>query len=61
MAPRSDSGRLVIEIDPEIKKELYVALAKKQLTLREWFLNRVQEFLSDSAQREINFGANDKP
>ena len=33
------SGRIVIEIDPETKQQLYSMLALNGLNLKEWFLN----------------------
>ena len=35
---KGSSGRLVIEIDPSVKKELYERLGEKGLNMREWFL-----------------------
>ena len=35
---KGDSGRLVIEIDPSIKRELYDTLGDKGLNMKEWFL-----------------------
>lgn len=49
------SGRLVIEIDPELKRDLYAALEREGLTLREWFLKRAQHYLSDSSQLSLQF------
>lgn len=47
---RGNSGRIVIEIDPEIKDQLYVALAKNKLTLKDWFLTQCSSYLSDASQ-----------
>lgn len=49
------SGRLVIEIDPELKRDLYAALDREGLTLREWFLRHAQHYLSDSSQLSLQF------
>lgn len=35
---RGNSGRIVIEVDPEFKNRVYVALAKRQMTMKEWFV-----------------------
>lgn len=43
--PRGDSGRIVLEIDPSQKRRLYAILDHKGITLREWFLCRVREYL----------------
>lgn len=50
---KGSSGRLVIEIDPELKKELYEALEKEELTLKDWFLKNAGQFLKDKAQPSL--------
>ena len=52
------SGRIVIEIDPETKQELYQALAKENLTLKHWFLNQAEEFLKDRQQLKLELVTN---
>ncbi|MBP1139312.1 hypothetical protein JOE29_001263 [Pseudomonas sp. PvP009] len=39
------SGRIVIEIDPSFKRELYSALAKDAKSLKEWFLESAQVYV----------------
>ena len=56
---KGSSGRIVIEVDPEIKHELYEALQKEELTLKEWFLNNADKFLKDKAQMSL-FGSEDE-
>jgi len=43
---KSESGRVVIEIDPEMKRFLYSALALDQQTLKEWFVDNAQQYIS---------------
>ncbi len=50
---RGKSGRIVIEIDPTKKDELYKALAMEGLTLKEWFLRRVEILLGDIRQPNL--------
>ena len=59
---KGESGRLVIEIDPSIKKELYDTLGDKGLNMKEWFLMNAKAYLrenkrvtqlSDSASKEV--------
>lgn len=33
-----NSGRIVIEVDPALKRQLYVFLAEQGLTLKDWFV-----------------------
>ena len=43
------SGRIVIEVEPGLKRELYAALARDGSTLKEWFLRSAQAYLSNTA------------
>lgn len=47
---RGDSGRLVLEIDPEFKREFYAALALEGLTAKDWFLGQAKSFVSGIQQ-----------
>lgn len=40
------SGRIVIEIQPDLKQELYEALAQDNKSLKKWFLEHVDEYLA---------------
>lgn len=51
--PVGQSGRIVIEIDPELKHELYAALKGDDVTLKQWFLARVEEYLRDRGQLSL--------
>lgn len=41
------SGRIVLEIDPNLKKRLYSLLALDSLTLKDWFLIKVTEKINE--------------
>jgi hypothetical protein len=43
---KGESGRIVIEIDPDLKRQLYIALAMKNVTLKQWFIDLIQRELS---------------
>lgn len=47
------SGRIVIEVDPRVKRHLYAALTKDGMSLKEWFLTSAQAYLSSVDQ--MNF------
>jgi len=47
------SGRIVVEIDPELKRELYGCLSADGLSLREWFLDMAQQYLDTRAQLRL--------
>ena len=44
------SGRIVIEVDTGTKRELYSALNKEGLTLKEWFLKSAISYISNGSQ-----------
>jgi hypothetical protein len=48
-----DSGRIVLEIDPDEKQALYAALAKEGLTLKNWFLRQVDTYLREGGQLSL--------
>ena len=47
---RGESGRIVLEIDPSDKGELYTALTKDGMTLKDWFLRQASQYLRDRNQ-----------
>lgn len=47
---RGKSGRIVLEIDPEFKKKLYLELAKNDLTLKDWFLESAEDYINSFDQ-----------
>jgi hypothetical protein len=53
--PVSDSGRVLVEIDPTLKRELYCALEREGLTLKEWFTCRANQYVADSIQLSLRF------
>jgi len=44
------SGRIVIEVEPEVKRQLYSALTKDGMSLKEWFLRHADEYLAAGGQ-----------
>lgn len=50
---RGPSGRLVIEMDPNLKRDLHSALAADGLTLKDWFLKHVSEYVADRRRPTI--------
>ena len=47
------SGRIVIEVDIELKKMLYASLEKENLTLKEWFVRNATNYLRDAEQPSL--------
>jgi hypothetical protein len=50
---RGDSGRIVIEMEPEAKRQLYAALALTGSTLKDWFIKRAAEFCAEATQPSL--------
>ena len=44
------SGRIVAELEPELKRQLYAALAVDGLTFKQWLIWQTERFLSDRQQ-----------
>jgi hypothetical protein len=54
---RGTSGRIVLEVDRETKRELYAALAREGLTLKAWFLEQARGYVRGYGQRRLSFVA----
>jgi hypothetical protein len=50
---KGDSGRIVIEIAPELKRELYAALALSGSTLKDWFIRNAEAYCTHLNQGEL--------
>ena len=53
---KGSSGRLVIVVDPGLKRDLYVELARRGLTLKDWFIGQATTFLETSRQPSLFVG-----
>ena len=49
------SGRIVLEIDPDMKREIYAALDREGRSLKDWFLEAVQSQLLEREQLRLAF------
>ena len=41
--PRGASGRIVVEIEPALKRQLHAVLALEGKTLKDWFIQQASE------------------
>lgn len=48
---KGDSGRVVVEIDPKLKRELYSALAIDGQTLKDWFIAAAENFVVERSRK----------
>ncbi|MBT43831.1 MAG: hypothetical protein CMF12_15080 [Idiomarina sp.] len=40
------SGRIVLEVDPELKRELYGKITAEGISLKEWFIASATDYLN---------------
>lgn len=50
---RGKSGRVVVEMDPNLKGDLYDALERDGLTLKDWVLTQAERYLSERDQLRL--------
>lgn len=55
MAHFGKSGRVVIDIDPDLKKQLYSTLSLSGSTLKEWFCKTAESFCHESVEPSLMF------
>ena len=53
--PVGSSGRIVIEVDPLVKRQLYAALHADGLTLKDWFQQNLHAYLANREQLPLAF------
>jgi hypothetical protein len=58
--PVSDSGRVLIEIDPDLKRDLYSALDREGLTLKQWFTTHVNRYVAESIQPALDLAGTER-
>lgn len=50
---RGPSGRIVLEIDPQLKGDLYVELARRNMTLKAWFVSEAKGVVRTGGQMPL--------
>ncbi len=50
---KGESGRIVLEVEPELKKALYSILAMEQQTLKDWFVDKAQKHIIEKKSEII--------
>jgi hypothetical protein len=50
---KAGSARIVIEVDPDLKRQLYSALAIENSTLKEWFVGAAQQYIAERRQPRL--------
>ena len=52
---KGDSGRVVIEIEPDLKRRLYSTLAMDSSTLKDWFIQCAESYVKDKTARQTDY------
>jgi hypothetical protein len=50
---RGESGRIVVEIDPAVKRDLYTALSASGQTLKDWFIQQAADYCARMSQPSL--------
>ena len=53
MAVNRKSGRLVVDIDPELKLALHAALAAEGLSLKDWVVKQARDYVDSLSQPSL--------
>lgn len=48
-----ESGRIVLEIEPQLKRELYSSLALESKSMKEWFVSLAEQYVRTQGQPEL--------
>ena len=56
---RGQSGRIVLEVDVDLKNALYARLEEDKSTLRTWFIKRAQEFIGSPRKKAVQLSMKD--
>ena len=55
-----ESGRIVLEIEPDLKKKFYACLALEQITLKDWFIKTIEEHMKNQHPEILTMKNNKK-
>ena len=59
--PKGESGRIVVVVDPELKRRLYSVLAMQNSTLKEWFIQTARQHIEEEAKEVAAIFQRDLP
>jgi len=51
--PKGQSGRIVIEVSPDLKRRLYATLAGDGSTLKDWFVEAATNYIAEREQPNL--------
>jgi hypothetical protein len=50
---RGQSGRLVLEVEPELKRRLHARVAGEGRSLKDWFLEQAERYLAHPLKEQL--------
>lgn len=50
---KGNSGRIVIEVEIELKNRLYSMLSGQGMTLKDWFIKSAEMYMADNGEPRI--------
>jgi len=56
---RGNSGRIVVEVDVDLKNAMYARLEGDNLKLKAWFIERAKEYLKSPKQSAVQLRITD--
>jgi len=57
---KGTSGRIVIEVEPDFKEELYTVLGKEGMNMKNWFIANAEFFMKSRSQMSLGFGVEEE-
>ena len=51
--PIGHSGRIVVELDPELKRDLHDALRRRGSNLKSWLVEQAEELLREDSKQQL--------
>lgn len=55
-----ESGRIVLEVEPELKRRLYSTLALEHKSLKEWFISKAEEYIKTQQKSNFSGSSNER-
>jgi len=51
--PKAKSGRIVVVLDPALKRRLYSVLAMDNFTLKEWVIRSAERYIEEKSEPSL--------
>ena len=57
---RGPSGRIVVEVDPQLKRSLYAELSRAGLTFKDWLITQASLYIEENRQPTLFAGPHER-